>query len=310
MQLLSSPGARYSGPLHLYLKTPEGGGKAATEHALGRVSSAMYAVVTRWGFQHHFLLHLFLALFGFHLARDPNGVSHLLQVTGQDIDYAAEAEKHYDIAVREAASAVPHITGCNGQIMYTTAVLIFICSLARGPQPGVRSVLELCSDVLSLDVVNIHIQSESVQDDGETQDPTEPDHLEHLRLLLNSTYSPNQSTTHLDYSRVLDKLKQTYALVHPPPDSPLAKMGLFPHIFGWLYTLPDNFLSSLQQQQPLPLTFFAFFTILMKAIDSAWFIRGWPEHIMDKIWTSLDTYHRQFAMWPMRELAPGMELAG
>ncbi|KAL4929308.1 Zn(II)2Cys6 transcription factor domain-containing protein [Aspergillus undulatus] len=303
---------------------------------LGAEQPQWQTQMTRWGFQHHFLLHLFLALSGFHLARNPNALSHLQGVTGQDIDYVAEAERHYDAAVHETASAVPHITGCNGQIIYTAAVFIFICSLARGPRPGeylgfrddgdvgclslfmgVRSVLELCSHVLSVDVATSHIQSESVPDDGpqpgsklhhsftslspETPDLTEHDHLERLRSLLNHTYPLDQST-HLEYGRVLDRLKQTYSLVHPAPDSPLQSLGLFPHVFGWLYTLPDVFLSDIIQQQQLALTFFSFFAVLMKDVDAAWFIRGWPEHIMQRIWQILDPYHRQFAAWPMREL--------
>lgn len=300
---------------------------------LGAEQPQWQTQMTRWGFQYHFLLRLLLALSGFHLAQNPSSLSHLQQVTGGHIDYAVEAETHYDVAVREAASAVPHITGCNGQVLYTAAVFIFICSLARGPQPGeylgfrddggsgclalfmgVRSILELCSNVLAVDVSMSHIQSQNVQHtDSERgqngQRPTTPippelpnstehDHLNNLRFLLDSTY-PTDQHAHLDYAAVLDRLKQTYTLVHPPPDSPLQRVGLFPHIFGWLYTLPDLFLSDIQQQEPLALTLFSFFVVLIKDVDAAWFIRGWPEHIMKRILRGLDAYHRQFAAWPI-----------
>lgn len=304
---------------------------------LGAEQPQWQTQMTRWGFQHHFLLRLLLALSGFHLAQDPSGLANLQQVTGDNIDYAVEAETHYDVAVREAASAVPQITGCNGQVLYTAAVFIFICSLARGPQPGeylgfrddrspgcltlfmgVRSILELCSDVLDVDVSTSHIQSQNVQHTGsergqndhhptapippELPNSTEHDHLNNLRFLLNSTY-PTDQRAHLEYTAVLDRLKQTYTLVHPPPDSPLQRVGLFPHIFGWLYKLPDVFLSDIQQHKQLALTFFSFFVVLMKDVDAAWFIRGWPEHIMQRILHGLDPYHRRFAAWPMGELS-------
>lgn len=295
---------------------------------LGAEQPQWQTQMTRWGFQHHFLLRLLLALSGFHLAKDPTAFSHLQQVTGDHIDYAVEAETHYDVAVREAASAVPHITGCNGQILYTAAVFIFICSLARGPQPGeylgfrddggsgclalfmgVRSILELCSNDLAVDVSTSHIQSQ-VQHPGsergqdghhptaaaELPNSTEHAHLNNLRFLLDCTF-PTDQRAHLEYTAVLDRLKQTYTIVHPPPDSPLERIGLFPHIFGWLYTLPDVFLSDIQQQKQLSLTVFSFFAVLLKDVDAAWFIRGWPEHIMNRILHGLDAYHRQFAAW-------------
>ncbi|OJJ07170.1 hypothetical protein ASPVEDRAFT_141217 [Aspergillus versicolor CBS 583.65] len=295
---------------------------------LGAEQPQWQTQMTRWGFQHHFLLRLLLAMSGFHLAQDPTALSHLQQVTGDHIDYAVEAEAHYDVAVREAASAVPHITGCNGQVLYTSAVFIFICSLARGPQPGeylgfrddgapgclalfmgVRSILELCSNDLAVNVSTSHIQSDVQYPSSERgqnghhptaaaelSTSTEQDYLNNLRFLLDSTY-PTDQRAHLEYTAVLDRLQQTYTLVHPPPDSPLERIGLFPHIFGWLYTLPDIFLSDMQQQKQLALTFFSFFVVLLKDVDAAWFIRGWPEHIMHRILHGLDAYHRQFAAW-------------
>jgi hypothetical protein len=125
---------------------------------------------------------------------------------------------------------------------------------------------------------------------------SEHDHLNNLRFLLDSTY-PTDQCAHLEYTAVLDRLQQTYTLVHPLPDSPLERIGLFPHIFGWLYTLPDMFLSDMKQQKQLALTFFSFFVVLLKDVDAAWFIRGWPEHIMHRILHGLDAYHRQFAAW-------------
>jgi hypothetical protein len=299
---------------------------------LGAGQSEWQTQMTRWGFQHHYFLRLLLAFAGFHLARNP---TQLRQMTGQDIDYAAEAEKHYEIAVREAASVVPQITGCNGQVIYTGAVFIFTCALARNPQPGeylgfrddggpgclslfmgVRSILDVCSNVLSLDVSSSHsydFQNNPVQPASELPRPPIPlqtettaaaaDYLDQLGFLLDSTYHAHESR-HLDYARLLDGLKQTYRTVHPPPDSPVDRIGNFPHVFGWLYMLPESVLQDLQRKQPLALVLFAFFTVLLKDMDVAWFIRGWPEHIMDGCWRNLDDFHRQFIMWPVQQLQP------
>ncbi|KAL4795207.1 hypothetical protein BDV19DRAFT_389340 [Aspergillus venezuelensis] len=305
---------------------------------LGAGQKEWQTQMTRWGFQHHYFLRLLLAFSGFHLARDPTQVQ---QIVGHDVDYAAEAEKHYEIAVGEAASVVPQITGCNGQVIYTGAVFIFTCSLARGPSPGeylgfrddgggagclalfmgVRSILEICSNVLSLDVStshsyqfgdkNQHPYSTALELPIPPPNPLQPqpgttaaDYLEQLRLLIDSTY-PSDQSTHLDYTRLLHNLQQIYALAHPPPESPAERIGNFPHIFGWLYMLPDSVLQDLQCRGQLALTMFAYFTVLLKDMDVAWFIRGWPEHIIDGCWRHLDEFHRQFIVWPMQKVHQG-----
>ncbi|CEN62754.1 hypothetical protein ASPCAL09384 [Aspergillus calidoustus] len=301
---------------------------------LGADQSEWQTQMTRWGFQHHYVLRLLLAFAGFHLAQNP---AQIQQIIGQDVDYAAEAEKHYDIAVREAAAAVSQITGCNGQVVYMGACFIFTCSLARGPQPGeylgfrddggtgclsllmgVRSIREICSTVLSLQV-DVHtsenhaaqdhtMESDSLPAPPQPRPPSQTDppatvteHLDQLSLLVDSTYPPHQSI-HLEYTRLLDDLKQTYSAVHPPPDLPGERVAKFPFVFGWLYRLPDSVLHDLQRRHPLALTVFAFFTVLLKDMDVAWFIRGWPEHILDGCWRNLDEFHRQFILWPMQQL--------
>ncbi|KAL4968472.1 Zn(II)2Cys6 transcription factor domain-containing protein [Aspergillus stella-maris] len=304
LTFISSSPTNFEPPKRAHSRRP-----VATAASTSSASSAM----TRWGFQHHYFLRLLLAFSGFHLARDPTQVQ---QVVGQEVDYAAEAERHYEIAVREAASVVPQITGCNGQVIYTGAVFIFTCSLARGPSPGeylgfrddgevgclalfmgVRSILDICSNVLSLDFP-IPPPNPLLQTQPGT---TAADYLEQLRLLIDSTY-PSDQSNHLDYTRLLYNLQQTYALVHPPPESPAARIGNFPHIFGWLYMLPDTVLQDLRRRSQLALTMFAYFTVLLKDMDVAWFIRGWPEHIMHGCWRHLDEFHRQFVVWPVQKV--------
>ncbi|KAL4789261.1 hypothetical protein BDV19DRAFT_383257 [Aspergillus venezuelensis] len=246
---ISSTQTNFAAPKRAHKNCPE----------LGAEHPQWQTQMTRWGFQHHFLLHILLALSGFHLVREPWALSHLQGITGQIIDYAAEAERHYDAGVKGAATAIPHINGCNSQLLYTAAVfpgeiLGFRDDGNSGCISffmGVRSVLELCENVLSVDVSTSHVQDEAV---------------------------PN-----------------------PPAESPLEFQwqSRFPHVFDWLYVLPEVYLVDLQHQQQLALLFLAFFCVLMKDIDGNWVIQGWPEHIMQRIWQSLDPFHQQFAVWPM-----------
>ncbi|KAL4810611.1 hypothetical protein BDV18DRAFT_165297 [Aspergillus unguis] len=270
---------------------------------LGSELTEWQAQMTRWGFQHHYLLRLLLALAAFHLVRTKDG--HLL-----DIDYTVEAERNYGLALQEAASTMPQINSANGQILYTGAIFIFICSLARGPQAGeylafrddgdpgclvlflgVRSILEMCSGAFSLDLSSSHATSPYISS-GSPASGTE-DHLNRLYLLIENTYP--QASAYSDYSNVLGRLRETYTTVRS------SNGDNFPRIFYWLYTLPDTFIADLQNRQPLALVLFAFFAVLLKEVDSTWFIRGWPEHIISGIYTQLDEYHRQFITWAVEQ---------
>lgn len=122
----------------------------------------MHSRLPRLGFSFHYVLHLILAFSGFDLA----------QIQGNyRSKYYFEAERHYATALRKVSAAVPLLDHHNCHALYMAAILIFICSFARGPQPdeflafrddgsagslclfmGVRSILENCS----VGVLGIH----------------------------------------------------------------------------------------------------------------------------------------------------------
>jgi hypothetical protein len=288
--------------------------------------------LSRLGFSFHYLLRLLLAYSGFHIARKQRNEELQQPIIGPDIDYYAEAERHYEIAVCEVAAAVPLLDKGNGHALYAASLFIFICSMAKGPQQGeflafrtdgqagclslfmgVRSILETCSKIFSLDISVIHARD--VQDISSRTEPDQQkssslrhkegackydDQLRQLRHLITASYG--YSHPHYEsYCQALDRLHHNYEVIHRP-DSHVAPLDLLPHIFGWLYTLPNPILLELQQRQPLVLVFFAFFSVLLKELESVWFLRQWPEHILSGIYHHLDDYHRQLVQWPMEQL--------
>lgn len=121
----------------------------------------MHSRLPRLGFSFHYILQLILAFSGFHLAR----------IQEHESKYYFEAERHYATALRKVSAAVPLLDHHNCHALYMAAILIFVCSFAKGPQPdeflafrddgrtgslflfmGVRSILENCS----VGVLEIH----------------------------------------------------------------------------------------------------------------------------------------------------------
>jgi hypothetical protein len=253
----------------------------------------------------------------------------LNQIIGHEVDTYLEGERHYSTAVRAVADEVPLLDKHNGLALFASAVFVFICSIARGPQAGeflafrsdgqagslslfigVRSILETCTTKLCIDAsvvysdesTNSPAHSDSL---SEKQSPRNANvrreyttQLEQLNQTLD-TLDPNLDT--VSYHRVFERLRHAYHLLYRP-DCTTTDRELWPVIFAWLYTLPDPFLLALQDREPVSLVVFAFFAILLKELDSTWFIAQWPEHIIQGIFDTLHTSHRQHIDWPMKVL--------
>ncbi|KAH1496547.1 hypothetical protein LV164_003935 [Aspergillus fumigatus] len=296
-----------------------------TSADLGGSQKHMQTQLSQLGFTFHYVLRLLLAFSAFHLARHSTNDSLL----GSRTELYALAEQHYEIAVREVTEAIPHLDTTTSPGLYASSIFIFLCSLAKGPQPGeylayrddggpgclslfmgLRSILEICTATLSVDFSSIHTKDSADM----APQPEEPpfrsqaltsqaygDHLDKVRHLISRTF-PVGGPGYRDYCQVLDRLGHCYDVVFG--DSHLPESQLWPQIFGWLYTQPDLFLSDAARRRPAALVVFAFFTILLKRLDAAWFIRGWPEHIINSIYSNLDEHHRQYVQWPMQQIAP------
>ncbi|KAL4733638.1 hypothetical protein BDV11DRAFT_175502 [Aspergillus similis] len=276
---------------------------------LGDSGQMVISQFTRLGFSFHYLLHLLLAISSFHLARH-GGDDHLSQLIGHSGDYLAEGKE-------------------NGLALYAAALLIFLCSVARGPQPreylafrddgqagslalfmGIRTVLETCSGSFAIDASVMHAADhkdssslgESELSKGWARNSAISEgyssELSHLSQILLTLPSDRDVAS---YHQVFQRLQYVYWSLYSH-DSMVKEPELWPIIFGWLYTLPNEFLTALRSRESVSLVLFAFFVVLLKELDSAWFLRDWPEHILNGIFHHLDAAHQPFIRWPMEVL--------
>ncbi|KIA75429.1 hypothetical protein HK57_00073 [Aspergillus ustus] len=297
---------------------------------LGSSYPSLQTQFTRLGFSFHYLLHLLLAFSSFHASRSQEATLRLNRIVGCDVDYHAEGERHYSIAVTAVAEEVPRLGRENGLALFASAVFVFICSIARGPQTGeylafcsdarpgslslfmgVRSILETCTAKLSIDASVLYHDAPSESSPLSTETPpqvssprnpkvrreyaTELTQLDQVMHALSPTYD-NDS-----YHLVLERLRETYHLLYGP-DQTSTDSDLWPIIFTWLYRLPDQFIPALQHRDPAALVIFAFFILLFRELDSTWFMTGWSQHIVQGIFNSLDPSHRHYIQWPIEVL--------
>ncbi|KAJ5792830.1 uncharacterized protein N7503_008808, partial [Penicillium pulvis] len=287
----------------------------------------------RLGFSSHFVMHLLLAVSGFHLNRKL-GVNHISQFLGPDVDFYLEAERHLQVAIATVATA-PGLTQGNSQALYVASVYIFVCSLARGlhndeylafradnDKPilclflGLRTIMEDCN-TRGLDPEMSSVHSDIPESDATDAPPgyqggvvetyqihdalyeySEP--LQNLQALLSSIFPPG-NLRNSSYCFVFDSLQSRYESVHGGSTSP-SGAELWPLIFSWLYTLPDCVVRDMEDKQPVALLLLAFFAVLLDELDSVWFIRGWPRHIVRGVYNQLKDDHRGLIHWPLSRL--------
>ncbi|PLB52226.1 putative Zn(II)2Cys6 transcription factor [Aspergillus steynii IBT 23096] len=288
--------------------------------------------LSRLGFVYHYVLRLLLAFSAFQIVRRSEDTS-LFHLMGAGTDFYTDGERHFDVAVAEVAAMVPLLNRENAPALYAASLLIFLCSVTKGPRPGeylafrddgesgclslfmgMRSMIEACNSIADPAMLAaIHAgdgnnEAESREAEGSNSSPDSARHvppqyqsaLSQVHDLLATTFQ-NHDTDYLIYCQSLERLSQCYDVIFDPHVS-LTDSVLWPQIFGWLYMLPDRLLLDLRDRRPLALVIFSHYTVLLHVLDEVWMIQGWPRHVMHGISQNLDPYHRLFVEWPMQQI--------
>lgn len=87
------------------------------------------------------------------------------------------------------------------------------------------------------------------------------------------------------------------------PPSPPPRLEAW-DIFVWQWDAVKDFLPLLRGSEPKQeaLVIYAHFLITLKKLENQWWLEGWANHIMERVWASLDEEHRLWIQWPIEEL--------
>jgi len=72
--------------------------------------------------------------------------------------------------------------------------------------------------------------------------------------------------------------------------------------FIWLVMVADDLLPLLQVQTPESVAIFAFFCVLLKKLDSHWWVQGWGQQLVARAYSLLDEESRLWIRWPIEEI--------
>lgn len=245
---------------------------------------------------------------------------HLAHFRSESRDYyLAQADVYWNVALRSANPLLESINETNCHAVYVFSILAAFYLLGKGPKPGdllvfngegtvgtlliirgTRIIIESNSDVLQNGPVAVLFDVGIRRIAGWSLPPPQSEHalIQELRSIL--TNLEDQNPRAALYAEEIDNLSRSYHAV-------TAERNAAGHvstqvIFVWLYRLSDEFLDCLQQREPMALTIFAFFVVLLRELDVTWYLQDWVNHLISGIYHALSPGTRTWIRTPIERI--------
>lgn len=121
--------------------------------------------------------------------------------------------------------------------------------------------------------------------------------LAELRLLIDKTTVDRQEVTIcLD---AIDGLRKAFITW---PDQAQSASYESADVFIWVFEVDHRFLELLRVRTQESLCIFSYFCVVLRKLDSYWWMEGWATHLISKIYHLLDEEHRLWIRWPIEEI--------
>jgi len=131
--------------------------------------------------------------------------------------------------------------------------------------------------------------------------PAEASKFDALRLLWKEEVDAGNSTANLDvetYDSAVEWLQILYtSMCKSTIDNSLASLAL-----TWFFRVPDQYLTRLDERQPVALVILAHFSLLLNRIPEFWWNKGMSRHLLHEIHDMLGEEWVEFLSWPMQDL--------
>jgi hypothetical protein len=129
--------------------------------------------------------------------------------------------------------------------------------------------------------------------------PPAEEKLNHLEALIGISLQNTTKEADIEtYTLCIETLKQMFRKLHNAPNY----VCLLSIVFTWPATLPHEYINLLGSREPQALALFAFYLVLLKEGEGAWWIEGWSVHFLERIHETLSAEMRLWIWWPMEQL--------
>jgi hypothetical protein len=123
----------------------------------------------------------------------------------------------------------------------------------------------------------------------------ETEQLEILNNLIRGSVT-DPSDIHC-YAGAIFELRGSFNIVYAPGFQGYESAD----VFLWLFEISDEYLNLLKERRQESLAIFAFYCVILKRFDPCWYINGWGDHLLARIYQLLDEQHRLWIRWPIEE---------
>ncbi|KAM0257282.1 hypothetical protein ACHAPA_011809 [Fusarium lateritium] len=273
--------------------------------------------VSRLGFEHHFILHLMLALSALHLGR--------VRST-EAAKYEQLAEMHHSIGLRKVTDLLPQINATNCSALYIAVVLICNFSFAK-PQKkgnilvtsegtevslwhlfrGVRFVIETMGipTIFSGILGPLGVKDSAKIPASDHKDGFIPweEPLASLASLISDTETSRLGNLAVVHEALVSCFRDVYGTSEQPEHCTHGKTHA---VMRWLWFLEGDFIEQVKSVLPGALVLISYFAVLIQTLDCFWFMEGWAHHIMDGVLEHLDSEYIVWTIWPRNQLEARM----
>lgn len=238
--------------------------------------------------------------------------------------YLAQADIYWDRALRSATPLLESISDANCHAVYVLSILTAFYLLGKGPQPG-DAFLAFDGQQLGAAGTLLHIRSTRVIIESDSEAalrngpvavlfdvgvrrvarcwslPEREDERALVRELrfVHAYLEPEDDESGV-YATEIDNLSRSFCAVAGERSS--GGHASTQVVFVWLYKLSDEFLECLRRREPMALTVFAYFVVLLKELEGAWYLQGWVEHLIAGIYHALSPGTRTWVRTPIERV--------
>jgi hypothetical protein len=268
--------------------------------------------LVEWGIEFPSILHLILALSALHLAHEQPNLRD---------QYFKQADDHFTFGIRSVTSVLAELNAENCQKIYMSAIMICFIYFGRGPRPGeylifsatgpaewlvlmrgVRSIMQyhhanVFSGILE---PRPNDPSHDLTPEMRNQLHEHTVHTEAVQRLVERDITDDEERG--KYLTAIDGLYQTMREVYERRSAGTQGVGLMDLLIGWVYRLSEEMVGSLERKEPYALVILAYWAVLLRYMDSTWFMSGWAEHVLSGVSKHLDEGFRAWIEWPLRQV--------
>lgn len=265
--------------------------------------------VPRLALEFDFVMYAVLALSALHLARfSPERNEYLV----------AQAAILHQNGLRLATTVLPHVNpeNCNGVYIFTALTCLITLASPRKPQDillvgdsgisewllyfrGTRSVVNSSTEIILSGPLGPMLlagrQRKTMSAELAIKKTMETDQLEKLDHRIRESVT-DPSHVH-SYAGAIFELRGTFNIVYAPGFQGYESAD----VFLWLFEISDEYLNLLKERRQESLAIFAFYCVILKRFDPCWYVNGWGDHLLTRIYQLLDEQHRLWIRWPIEE---------